>query len=93
MECYLMDPTNRPPIWGGLLTNIFQLNASVIRKTYFKFTYRFQKTKDFVNLTEPYWIGQCARSGDSLFILRHHGHHDPDDLFQNSYIYLFNAEL
>ena len=41
---------NRPPIWGGLLTNILHENAFVIRKTHFKFTYRFQKTKDFVKL-------------------------------------------
>ena len=41
---------NRPPIWVGLLTYIFLENASVIRKMHLKFTYRSQKTKDFVKL-------------------------------------------
>ena len=41
---------NRPPIWGGLISNIYHENASVIRKTPFNYTYRSQKTKDFVKL-------------------------------------------
>ena len=46
---------NRPPIidplfGGGLLTNIIHENAAMIRKTPFNYTYRSQKTKDFVKL-------------------------------------------
>ena len=38
---------NRPPIWGGLLSNNIHENASVIRKTHFKFYTQIPKDKGF----------------------------------------------